>query len=245
MTTKGNAIPIIKIICDDIAEQIRSGATAPGTKLPSERELGDNRRISRMTARRIYERLESEGLVSRSHRRGWFVAEARLQFALMKSVSFINSAAVRGRDARALLLGAEKIIPPEFAREQLKLRRNEEALFVRRVLQLGDRPAAIETMYLTHVRFPNFLDHPLTGSILSLWQDVYGITVGHADATLRGTFLSDEDADLLSVSKGSPTIVLTQTMVDHTGEPFAYDRQDWRFELAEFLISADFEQANN
>jgi len=240
LTSEVQSVPIIKVICDDIAGQIRSGALAPGTRLPSERELGDVRNISRMTARRIYERLESEGLVSRSHRRGWFVSEARLQFALMKSVSFINSAAVRGKDAGSLLLHAEKVIPPEFARDPLKLRRNEDAYFVRRLLQLGGKPAAIETMYLGCARFPDFLSHTLTGSILSLWEDTYGISVGHADATLRGAFLSDEDASVLGVAKGSPNIALTQTMFDADGEPFAYDRQDWRFELAEFLISADF-----
>jgi GntR family transcriptional regulator len=241
LTGEGQSIPIIKVICDELAGQIRRGSLAPGTRLPSERELGEDRGISRITARRIYERLEGEGLVSRSHRRGWFVSEARLQIALMKSVSFINSAAARGKDAGSLLLHAERIVPPEFARDPLKLKRNEETYFVRRLLRLGNKPAAIETMYVACARFPDFLEHSLTGSILSLWEDTYGITVGHADADLRGAFLSDEDAGLLSVPKGSPTIVLRQTMIDNKNEPFAYDRQDWRFELAEFLISADFQ----
>lgn len=240
MTSDGLSVPIIKVICDDIAAQIRSGGLAPGTKLESERELSETRGISRMTARRIYERLESEGLVSRADRRGWFVSEDRLQFALMKSVSFINSAAVRGKDAGSMLIRAERLVPPEIARDPLKLRRNEEAYYIRRLLTLGGRPSAIETMYLAAARFPGFLDHTLTGSILTLWEEAYGIAVGHADATLRGAFLSDDETELLSVPKGSPAIVLTQTMVDDAGEPFAYDRQDWRFELAEFLISADF-----
>lgn len=241
MTSEAAPVPIIKVICEDISQRIRSGRLAPGTKLPSERELGEARGISRMTARRIYERLEGDGLVSRSHRRGWFVAEARLQVALMKSVSFINSAAARGKAAGSLLLEARRVVPPEPAREPLRLKRNEEAYLVRRVLRLGNKPAAIETMYVASARFAGFLDHDLAGSILSLWEDVYGITVGHADATLRGAFLSDDDAGLLAVPKGSPTIVLRQTMVDSAGEPFAFDRQDWRFELAEFLISADFQ----
>lgn len=241
MTSDAPSVPIIKVICDDVTAQIRSGALAPGTKLPSEREMGEDRGISRMTARRIYERLESEGLVSRSHRRGWFVSEARLQVALMKSVSFINNAAARGKDAGSLLLQAETVVAPEFTRDALKLKRNETTYLVRRLLRLGNRPAAIETMYVACKRFPGFLDHTLTGSILSLWEDRYGITVRHADAILRGAFLSDDDAGLLGVPKGSPTIVLAQTMIDSRGEPFAYDRQDWRFELAEFLIAADFQ----
>ncbi len=241
MTDEEQSVPIIKVICYDIAGQIRAGVLAPGTKLPSERELGDTRQISRMTARRIYERLESDGLVSRSHRRGWFVSEARLQFALMKSVSFINNAAVRGRDAGSLLLLADKRPPPDHVRAALQLKRGQETYYLRRLLHLGGRPAAIETMYLGCPRFPGFLDHTLTGSILALWEEAYGITVGHAEAALRGTYLADDDATILSVPKGSPGITLTQTMVDSEGEPFAYDCQDWRFEVAEFLISADFE----
>ncbi|MFT3731927.1 MAG: GntR family transcriptional regulator [Hyphomicrobium sp.] len=163
-----------------------------------------------------------------------------MQFAPTKSVSFLNSVAVSGRDARAKLLDAGEVDPPHIVRAALKLKKSENALFVRRLLQLGDRAAAIEAMYLTPSRFPNFLSHELSGSILTLWRDAYHVNVAHSDTTLRGAYLSKEDARLLRVPNGSPTIILAQTMADASGKIFAYDHQTWRFELAEFLISADY-----
>lgn len=244
MTKRTSGAPIAADICDDIAQQIRSYELAPGAKLPSERELSEEYNICRMTARRVYERLESEGLVTSSNRRGWFVAEARLQFAPTKSVSFLNSVAVRGRDARAQLLYAAKVSPPRIVRNQLKLKARDETYLLRRLLQIGARAAAIETMYVPVARFPGFLEQQLAGSILSLWREKYDVTVGHANTTLRGAYLSSEDAEILGVTEGAPAIVLTQTMTDPDGEPFAYDQQDWRFELAEFLISSDFEDGD-
>jgi LacI family transcriptional regulator len=58
-------------------ERIVTGELKPGTRLPSQNDLYDTHRLSRATAERVYQTLESEGLVVREHRRGVFVAERR------------------------------------------------------------------------------------------------------------------------------------------------------------------------
>lgn len=63
-----------------------------------------------------------------------------------------------------------------------------------------------------------------------------------SNTTMRGAYLSKEEAQLLDVPKGSPTIILGQVIMDTSGKAFAYDRQHWKFDLAEFLISARYEK---
>lgn len=57
-----------------IRELITSGELAAGDRLPSERTLVEELRVSRTTVRLILTRLVAEGLITSSHGRGYFVA---------------------------------------------------------------------------------------------------------------------------------------------------------------------------
>jgi len=60
-------------------EQIVTGKLAPGTRLPSYRELSSRYQMSRATANRVFAALESEGLIDREAGVGVFVATPREQ----------------------------------------------------------------------------------------------------------------------------------------------------------------------
>ena len=53
----------INNVIDDVTSQIRSGALAPGAKLPSAREMRDQYDVSQMTIRTAIERLRATGWV--------------------------------------------------------------------------------------------------------------------------------------------------------------------------------------
>ncbi|MGK9175342.1 PLP-dependent aminotransferase family protein [Yokenella regensburgei] len=67
-----------KSIVDELADAISSGGLAPGTRLPTHRALAAERKISLVTATRVYAELESMGLVSGETGRGTFVREIML-----------------------------------------------------------------------------------------------------------------------------------------------------------------------
>lgn len=60
-------------IADDIRNRIAKGELKEHDILPSERSLSEQYNVSRMTARRALEALETEGLVYNADRRGRFV----------------------------------------------------------------------------------------------------------------------------------------------------------------------------
>lgn len=62
-------------IADKIAEQIRSGALSPHTKLPSTTELAEEYGVSVGTAYRVYRKLHELGLIYGRPGLGRFVAE--------------------------------------------------------------------------------------------------------------------------------------------------------------------------
>ncbi|MBP6121337.1 MULTISPECIES: aminotransferase-like domain-containing protein [Providencia] len=70
--------PRYKQYIDRIGEKIRSGALAPGTQLPTHRELAKQEKLSLVTASRIYRELIELGLVSGEIGRGTFVRDINL-----------------------------------------------------------------------------------------------------------------------------------------------------------------------
>ena len=63
-------------IADDIRTAIAAGRHPDGRRLPGENSIAASYGASRPTARKALEALQSEGLVYRVPRRGWFVAAA-------------------------------------------------------------------------------------------------------------------------------------------------------------------------
>lgn len=63
---------------DHFAEAIRSGRLAPGTRLPTHRQLAAEHGLALVTASRVYSELEAMGLVSGEAGRGTFVREISL-----------------------------------------------------------------------------------------------------------------------------------------------------------------------
>ncbi len=70
--------PRYKQYIDSIGEKIRNGELAPGTRLPTHRELAKRENFSLVTASRIYRELIELGLVSGEMGRGTFVRDINL-----------------------------------------------------------------------------------------------------------------------------------------------------------------------
>lgn len=67
-----------KALVDTLADEIRQGRLAPGTRLPTHRELAAREGLALVTATRVYAELGAMGLVSGETGRGTFVREASL-----------------------------------------------------------------------------------------------------------------------------------------------------------------------
>lgn len=67
-----------KSLVDRLAADIRSGQLAPGTRLPTHRELASREGLALVTASRVYAELQGMGLVSGETGRGTFVRETAL-----------------------------------------------------------------------------------------------------------------------------------------------------------------------
>ena len=74
--------PIYEQLMDQIKNEIISGSLAENEVLPSVRALSAELRISALTVKKAYDRLEEEGFVITVHGKGTYVAATDRQLAL-------------------------------------------------------------------------------------------------------------------------------------------------------------------
>ncbi len=95
-------VPIYEQVMDQIKNNIISGSLTEGTALPSVRALSGELRISALTVKKAYDKLEDEGFVTTVHGKGTFVSPSDKSLAIearRKTVEDAFSAAVeKARD---------------------------------------------------------------------------------------------------------------------------------------------------
>jgi DNA-binding transcriptional regulator YhcF (GntR family) len=167
---RGAGIPLGAQLAGRIRTAVQNGVLVPGARLPSVRELADIAGVNVNTARAVYAKLESEGLVRSEQGRGTFIAArtvaggAATRQELHRQIAALEAALVRlpppplGPDdstavsppRRAALLSTEDL---EAVRDGLVVRLHELDAQRAEVLQrLGELGAEEETIEATPPR---------------------------------------------------------------------------------------------
>ncbi|MFC6649044.1 GntR family transcriptional regulator [Paenibacillus rhizoplanae] len=76
MTESTSSKPMYEKIFDEVKESILTEAYKPGERVPSEKELAETYKVSRITSKKALEMLAAERLIVRKPGRGSFVADA-------------------------------------------------------------------------------------------------------------------------------------------------------------------------
>ena len=98
---RGTGIPLGAQLAGRIRTAVQNGTLVPGARVPSVRELADIAGVNVNTARAVYARLESEGLVRSEQGRGTFITaraptgRATTRQELHRQIAELEAALVR------------------------------------------------------------------------------------------------------------------------------------------------------
>ena len=81
LLNNNSMVPIYEQLMDQVKTEILSGALTEGEVLPSVRSLSRELRISALTVKKAYDKLEEDGFVVTVHGKGTYVAETDRQLA--------------------------------------------------------------------------------------------------------------------------------------------------------------------
>ena len=103
-------VPVYEQLMDNIKQEIIDGGIKEGEPLPSVRTLANELKISALTVKKAYDRLEEEGFIVTVHGKGSFVAATDMALAAEARKKSVEEAfALATERARALGLSDDEI----------------------------------------------------------------------------------------------------------------------------------------
>jgi len=231
-------VPYYLRVRDHFAALIERGALASGARLPPERALADDFSITRVTVRQALIRLETEGLIFREERRGWFVSPPRVQYDPTANTSFTKSIAAQGRVAGTTVLSKQQVAASQLESAHLGCAVGDAIFIISRLRTVDGRAVLVERIHVRAERCPGLLDCPLDQSMTAIMSEKFGIIEHRAQIVMRPTALSEFPAKALGVAVGTPSLYLSRTILDQFNEVVELDQEFWRHDAIEICVSA-------
>ncbi|MEU5694602.1 GntR family transcriptional regulator [Actinosynnema sp. NPDC020468] len=221
----------------DILRRLAEQELPPGSAIPSERDLAQQYRVSRITVRAAVGQLVAEGLLTRAKGRGTFTARRRLDAQLYLE-SFTDDMRRRGLTPATEVLDCAEEVPPSTAGVSLGLSPHEPACKLVRLRKADGVPLAIERGWYNPRVVPDLPRHDLTASLYTLIADTYGVQLDHASQTVWAEGADPETAKLLNVRTGSSLLVFRRVAASQ-GRPVE-DMTSWyRGDLYQVTMQLD------
>jgi GntR family transcriptional regulator len=211
-----------------LAARISSGDLAPGQQLPTERELSETFKVSRVTVRRAIKALSESGMVYAIQGRGTFVASEHLTEPPNALLSFHDLAAGDHVAVGARVI--ERSVRPATISEaeDFEIAPGAELLALERLRTLDDLPVALDVTLV-----PVSLNPSLPGldwQVASLYSSL--ATAGHspvaADYSVEAQPADERSARLLATGVGAPLLVADSRTFDTEGRLIVSGRISYR-----------------
>jgi GntR family transcriptional regulator len=199
-----------------------------GAAIPSERQLGVDLGVSRLTVRAALDGLVREGYLVRRRGAGTFVAAPKVAKGMDIS-SFSDDMRARGLKpgSRTIDLG----VVPAGARlgRLLHVSPSEPVVSVKRLRLADGDPMAIELLHVRAALVPGLTARDLEqNSFYDLLAERYEISIAGGTQTVEPTVTNDEESEALGVPLHSPALFFERITRAATGEVVEFTNSTYR-----------------
>ncbi len=217
-----------------LSAAIESGILAPGSALPSERELGHLTDLSRVTVRKAIQALVDSGDIVQRQGSGSFVTEKaeRLQQSLSQLTSFSEDMARRGMTTEVRMLEQSVCLPSADEVETLTLAPGASVSRLARLRMADGRPLAIERASLPTDILPNPLE--VTSSLYDVLERAGNRPVS-AVQKISAINLGEDDAALLGVPEGAAGLKIERLSHLASGRVIEFVKSIYRGDAYDFV----------
>ncbi len=215
---------------------IRQKVLNSGDKLPSEREIGEQFKLTRMTVRQGLQALEAEGLIYRQNRRGWFVSPPAMVYNPARLLSFIENVSNQGFTPTTECLAQQVEPADEDIANLMGLRKGAPVLFLHRRRYIDGRPVLIEKMYININLLPGIEEEDLSQSLTQLLAEKYGRQYRDMNLSFKSTSLPAAAAAELYLPSGHPGLHIQRINYTADKEVLEVDYEFWRHDAVTIQI---------
>lgn len=225
-------------IRDQLAGDIRQGGLA--AKLPGERELAERFGCTRVTLREALQQLETEGLLYRENRRGWFVAPPRVRYNPTRTAGFMDYVAAQGRQPRTETLRREVRQADARLAARMGLEEGARLFAIERRRWIDQRPVLLERILLDAAWCPGLLEEDLDGSLTRVLRERLGKRPQRCELAMHPCALGAAEAEPLQLAPGAPGLFLERLSYAEDDRLVELDQEFWRPDALEIVIQARY-----
>ncbi|ADZ89631.1 phosphonate utilization transcriptional regulator PhnR [Marinomonas mediterranea] len=215
---------------------IRKNVLQAGGKLPSEREIGEQFNLTRVTVRQALQNLEAEGLIYRENRKGWFVTPPAVTYNPAAQLSFNLYVSEQGFAPSTEKI--EQVVEPASLKiaQKMGIKKGSPVLFLHRRRFIDKRPVLIERMYINIAYLPGIEDEDLTQSLSQLLKNKYDLCYRDMDLSFKSTSLPEEAAKDLGIASGQPGLHVERVNYINGNQVLELDYEFWRHDAVNIAI---------
>ncbi|MDC5807404.1 UTRA domain-containing protein [Vibrio europaeus] len=211
-----------------LREQIDSGIMSEGQKLPSERKLSELFSTTRITIKDALVSLETEGLIYREERRGWYVSPERICYNPLSRSHFHQMIRQQHRIAETKLVSVRSEMAAGEYAQALDIDQITPIHVIERLRYIDGRAILFVENVLKATLFTDILSENLTMSLTSIYQDKYGYETKRSRFDVIPTSAPAHVAKALNLAEGQPVLKICRVNYKQDGELMDCELEYWR-----------------
>ncbi len=223
--------------------KIESGEYKKNDRLPSERELSERFKISRMTARNAILELVRDGYVYRNGSKGTFVAGKKVKRNFLHIGGFSTHMKESGvENFETKVITFEKLEADAWISKRLNVSMGTICYHLLR-LRLGNgQPMAVDESYINGSFTPDIMQYDF--SQVSLWkilEQVYDHKPAKGKNSIELYYFDKRECKLLDLKNGTAGFRTCNTNYDKDGNVVEYSITYYRGDLFSFSYEMDID----
>jgi len=199
-----------------------------GDSIPSERQLGVDLGVSRLTVRAALDELVREGYLVRRRGAGTFVAEPKVAKGI-DITSFSDDMRARGLTPGSRTIELRTIPAGARLGRILHVSPSEAVVAVKRLRLADGDPMAIELLHVRSSLVPGLTARDLEqNSFYDLLTSRYDVSIVGGTQTVEPTVTNEEESEALGVPLHSPALLFERVTRTAAGEVVEYTSSTYR-----------------
>lgn len=240
MLKLNSSVPLYEQLMNAIRADIDRGIFKSGSKMPSEAELEEQYKVSRITVRRAIKELCDEDVLVKKQGKGTFVLQNITPIPFSCNLGFHDVFESKGMAVSSKIVEKRILKVKKGLAEDLKIKTDDDVLLVKRVLYVASCPKMVDVVYLPVKLYPGIYEK-VEGdfSLFRLLKSVYGVESFQQYKVMKVKGADNELAELLNVKENTPLFDMYKVSYMSDGSPIHISISYISGDAASYVISGE------